>query len=94
MSWISVDIDLEDVYDEMGQYDKEKMAEWLMEDGILENHPSQGIRLLIKGQEESFGEEQLRNDLTKLWNNYYQLSNEDIEIKRIYLVIELGVLSH
>jgi hypothetical protein len=80
MSWISIDVDLDNIYDEMDLYDKEKMAEWLMEDGILENHPSQGIRLLIKGQEESFGEEQLRNDLTKLWNGYYQLSNEDIEI--------------
>jgi hypothetical protein len=80
MSWISIDVDLDNIYDEMDLYDKEKMAEWLMEDGILENHPSQGIRLLIKGQEESFDEEQLRNDLTKLWNNYYQLSNEDIEI--------------
>jgi hypothetical protein len=57
MRWISVQVDLDDVYDEMDRYDKEKMAEWLMEDGILESHPSQGIRLLIKGQEESFGEE-------------------------------------
>jgi hypothetical protein len=80
MSWISVDIDLEDVYDEMGRYDKEKMARWLMEDGILENHPNSDIRKVVRGEEESFGEEQLRNDLTKLWNSFYQLSNEEIEI--------------
>jgi len=79
MSWISIDVDLDDVYSEMSRYDKEKMAEWLMEDDILESHPSQNVRLLIRGQEESLGEEQLRNDLTKLWNGYYQLSNEDIE---------------
>jgi hypothetical protein len=80
MSWISVDIDLEDVYDEMGRYDKELIAEWLLDEGILENHSKTEIRKMIRGTEESFGEEQLRNDLTKLWNGYYQLSNEDIEI--------------
>jgi hypothetical protein len=80
MSWIDVRVDLDDIYYEMGDFDKEKMAEWLYEDGILDKHPNPSIRLLIKGNEESFGEEQLRNDLTKLWNSYYQLSNEDIEI--------------
>jgi hypothetical protein len=79
MSWISVQVDLDDVYDEMGIYEKEKMAEWLMEDGILENHPNNDVRKVVRGTKESFGEEQLRNDLTKLWNGYYQLSNEDIE---------------
>ncbi len=80
MSWIDVRVDLDDIYYEMGDFDKEKMAEWLYEDGILDKHPNPDIRLLIKGNEESFGEEQLRNNLTKLWNGYYQLSNEDIEI--------------
>ena len=79
MSWISVQVDLDDVYDEMGIYEKEKMAEWLMEDGILENHSKAEIRRMFRSTEESFDEEQLRNDLTKLWNGYYQLSNEDIE---------------
>ena len=80
MSWISIDVDLDDIYREMSRYDKEKMAEWLEEDGILDKHPNPDIRLLIKDNEESFGEEQLRNNLTKLWNGYYQLPNEDIEI--------------
>jgi hypothetical protein len=79
MSWISVQVDLDDVYDEMGIYEKEKMAEWLMEDGILENHSNNDVRKVVRGTKESFGEEQLRNNLTKLWNGYYQLSNEDIE---------------
>jgi len=77
---ISIDVDLDDIYDEMDRYDKQKMAEWLLDDGILENHPKAEIRRMVRGIEESFGEEQLRNDLTKLWNGYYQLSNENIEI--------------
>lgn len=80
MSWISIDVDLDNIYDEMDRYDKQKMAEWLLDDGILENHPNPVVRKVVRGNEESFGEEQYRNDLTKLWNGFYQLSNEDIEI--------------
>ena len=79
MSWVRIDVDLDDIYDEMSRRDKQSMAEWLYEDGILEEHSNPNIRKAVRGNEESFGEEQLRNDLTKLWNGYYQLSNEDIE---------------
>lgn len=80
MSWIRIDIDLDDIYNEMSRQDKQNMAQWLYEDDILETHPKSTIRTLVKGNEGSFGEEQLRNDLSKLWNGYYQLSNKDIEI--------------
>ena len=77
---IRVYVDLDDIYDEMSEWDKQEMAEWLSDDGILDKHSNPNIRVLVKGSEESFGEEQLRNDLSKLWKGYYQLSNEDIEI--------------
>ena len=80
MPYINIDLDLDDIYDEMSRYDKNEMAEWLFEDGILENHKNSNIRKLVRGSEESFDEEQFRNNLTKLWNSFYQLSNEDIEI--------------
>jgi hypothetical protein len=80
MPYINVDVDLDDIYDEMSRYDKEEMAEWLIDDGILENHKNLNIRKLVRGNEESFDEEQFRNNLTKLWSNFYQLSNEDEEI--------------
>ena len=35
MAWINVDIDLDDVYDEMGRREKELMVEWLREDGYI-----------------------------------------------------------
>ena len=80
MPYISINVDLDEIYDEMSRYDKEEMAEWLLDDGILENHKNLNIRKLVRGNEESFDEEQFRNNLTKLWNSFYQLSNEDIEI--------------
>jgi hypothetical protein len=35
MAWINVDIDLDNVYDEMGRHEKELMVEWLREDGYI-----------------------------------------------------------
>ena len=83
MPYISINVDLDEIYDEMSRYDKEEMAEWLLDDGILENHKNLNIRKLVRGNEESFDEEQFRNNLTKLWSNFYQLSNEDEEIIKI-----------
>jgi len=56
------------------------MAEWLHDDGILEKHPNPEIRKVVRGDDESFGEKELRDNLTKLWNGHYQLSTEDEEI--------------
>jgi hypothetical protein len=56
------------------------MAEWLHDDGILESHPNPEIRKVVRGDDESFGEKELRDNLTKLWNGHYQLSTEDEEI--------------
>ena len=84
MSYINVTVDLDDVYDQMGKYDKRDMAEWLYEDGILDTHPNPEIRKLIRGNEESQGEKELRDVLDKLWNAYHRLSNEDeLLIKQI-----------
>ena len=83
MPYININVDLDEIYDEMSRYDKEEMAEWLLDDGILENHKNLNIRKLVRGNEESFDEEQFRNNLTKLWSNFYQLSNEDEEIIKI-----------
>jgi hypothetical protein len=84
MSSIRVYVDLDDVYDEMDRHDKQKIAEWIYEDGILDNHPNAEIRKLVRGKEESNGEKYLRDDLTKIWNSYYQLtSEEELLIKNI-----------
>ena len=84
MSYINVTVDLDEVYNQMGKYDKRDMAEWLYEDGILNTHPNPEIKKLIRGNEESNGEKDLRDTLSKLWNSYHRLSNEDeLLIKQI-----------
>jgi hypothetical protein len=80
MPYINVHVDLDDIYDTMSSSDKRDIAEWLHEDGILHKHPNPEIRKIVRGDEESFDEKELRDNLTKLWNGHYQLSNEDEEI--------------
>ena len=80
MPYINLHVDLDDIYDEMDRSDKRVMAEWLHDDGILESHPNPEIRKIVRGDEESDGEKFLRDNLTKLWNSYYRMSNEDIEL--------------
>ena len=84
MPYINVHVDLDEIYEDMDRRDKESMAEWLHDDGILSNHSNAEIRKLVRGQEESNGEKYLRDDLTKIWNSYYQLtSEEELLIKNI-----------
>ena len=77
MGWISVDVDLDDVWSGMDRSDKRNMAEWLYDDGSLVTHPNPEIRRLVRGDEESNGEKELRDSLSKLWNGHYQLTNEE-----------------
>jgi hypothetical protein len=84
MPYINVKVELDEVYDQMGTYDKNDIAEWLYEDGILDQHPNVEIRKLVRGKEESNGEKELRDNLAKLWNAHYQLTNEEeLLIKQI-----------
>ena len=78
MPYINLHVDLDDIYNEMDRSDKREMAEWLFDDGILQKHPNPEIRKIVRGDEESDGEKFLRDNLTKLWNSYYRMSNEDI----------------
>jgi hypothetical protein len=84
MSYIRIDVDLSNIYDEMDRNDKQVITEWLYEDGIIQSHSNPEIRSLVIGTDESNGEKELRDALTKLWNSYYRLSNEDeLLIKQI-----------
>jgi len=80
MPYLRLHVDIDKIYDEMDRSDKRQMAEWLYDDGILGKHPNPDIRRLVRGEEETPGETELRDNLTKLWNGHFRLSNEDEEI--------------
>jgi hypothetical protein len=74
MSWITVDVDLDDVYSQMRDRDKDRIVEWLKEDGYLtqrdteyeENtHPMQDI---------------FNESIDKIKNSYHLLSSEEREL--------------
>jgi hypothetical protein len=64
----------------MDRHDKRTIAEWLYDDGILQSHTNPEIRKVVRGDDESQGEKELRDNLSKIWKSYYQLSNEEEEI--------------
>jgi hypothetical protein len=80
MTYIRIDVDLDDIYNEMDRHDKRAMAGRLYDDGILQSHTNPEIRKLVRGDNESQGECELRDNLTKIWNSYYQLTNEEEEL--------------
>jgi hypothetical protein len=83
MPYINVHVDLDEIYDDMDRRDKQAMAEWLHDDGILETHHNTEIRKLVRGKEEYNGEKYLRDDLTKNCNSYQLTSEEELLIKNI-----------
>jgi hypothetical protein len=78
---VNVDIELDDVYDEMGSYEKKQMAKWLREDGYC---------LFGDDQDENEFEIENPNVLDEMWidmvkkifHGRMQLSLEDEETIR------------
>ena len=81
MSWISVDIDMDDIYNEMSSRDKDRMAEWLKEDGYMNEKP-EGYDI---PSSTSPLESEFHNQLIKLSSKFYSMDNEELElIKNLY----------
>lgn len=79
MAWISVDVDLDEVYDSLNKRDKKNLAEWLYDDGILENHSNLQIKKIYQ-KGDTYMEEQHKLNLSKLWDKYHLMSDEDLKI--------------
>ena len=75
MSSISVNVDLDEVYWQMNQYDKKKMAEWLAEDDIVE-----AVTEITWPDPQSATEVELVQLLQDVWNNKISLTDNDFSI--------------
>jgi hypothetical protein len=75
MSWISVDVDLNDVYEAMGSLEKDRMAEWLKDDGYFEEPEGRDIPSSSSPLERHF-----HDVLIGLSSKFYSMSNEEIEL--------------
>ena len=83
MSWISIDVDLDDVYDNMSSYEKQKMAEWLEEDGWISDRPPlviEGFNNEYNGAKASRLELEFADKLLGLASRFHTMDNSEIEI--------------
>lgn len=73
MSYISIDLDLDDIYDQLSRRDKEELVLWLKDDDYIkdDNEP-----LHI----DSLCQKMFIENCQKLSDNYYKLSQEQIEL--------------
>lgn len=75
MNSISVNVDLDEIYWQMSQYDKKKMAEWLAEDDIVE-----AVTEIKWPDAQSATEVELVQLLQDVWNNKISLTDNDFSI--------------
>jgi hypothetical protein len=72
---ISIDIDLDDVYYQMGSYDKQEMMRWLAEDGYVDHK-----EVVAWPEAANSTEADLLQAIKAVWDNRLVLDNNDIAI--------------
>jgi hypothetical protein len=72
MPYISVNVDLDEVYDELSTGDKKDLVEWLSDDGFIDT--------TITPENSGLTNDAFNEMCSKLANAYYRMSKEDEEI--------------
>jgi hypothetical protein len=81
---ISIDVDLDEIYDDMASYDKEQMAEWLCDDGYCTLNEDDREENEFYLTNPTVLDKIWVEDMKKLFHSRMQLSVEDEEtIKNI-----------
>jgi hypothetical protein len=80
MVYICVDVDVEEIYRSMNPSDKERLCEFFLHDGTLEQYKVFQINGMYEKPEESISETLFKDDLTKLWNSYHRITREEEDI--------------
>lgn len=76
MPYITVDVDLDDVYSELRDREKQYLVDWLKEDGFLTKRDTD-YDIPKSALEQLFDE-----DIKKIQNSYMTISKEDFELIR------------
>lgn len=76
MPYITVDVDLDDVYSELRDREKQYLVEWLKEDGFLTKRDTD------YDTPKSALEQLFDEDIKKIQNSYMVISKEDFELIR------------
>lgn len=73
-SSVSVDIDLDDVYDQLTNSNKKSLMDWLIDDGIETPRARQEMY-----EHNNLTNDDWSKDCNKLSSLYYQMGNEDVD---------------
>lgn len=76
MPYITVDVDLDDVYSELRDREKQYLVDWLKEDGFLTKRDTD------YDTPKSALEQLFDEDIKKIQNSYMVISKEDFELIR------------
>lgn len=75
MPYISVDIDLEDIYDDLSSSEKNSLVDWLKEDGCIEEPETND-----SPPSETYKDDEWVEIIQKLSKNRHQLTLEEEEL--------------
>lgn len=77
--YVSVRVDVEEVYDELSTFEKKQVAEWLYDEGIVAIKPNEG------NKNTTLLEDEFIEKMAKIIESYVRLTNEQIDaIEQIF----------
>jgi hypothetical protein len=76
---VDVDIEIDDIYDDLGQSDRDRLISWLRDDGHLNAYMQSND---INGPSAQLTNDAFFNDCMSLGSAYYRMTAEEIETVR------------
>ena len=80
MTYINMDIDLDDIIDGLSSYEKQELVDELYSDGYYQTELEKQIYAGSEYDNVSLNEKLFREQLGKISSNYLSLTNEEQEI--------------
>jgi hypothetical protein len=81
---ITINLSIDEVYDEMTSWDKNEMVDYLREDGFLSPETTdinEGVPIQVP-MDATYNQEEFLRLTSKLGSLYYRINNDDLEIIR------------
>jgi len=80
MTYINMNIDLDEIIDGLSSYEKQELVDELYQDGFYQKELEKQIEGFYDYDNASLNEQMFREQLDKISSNYLSLTNEEQEI--------------
>ncbi len=80
MTYINMNIDLDEIIDGLSSYEKQELVDELYQDGFYQKELEKQIEGFYDYDNASLNEQMFREQLGKISSNYLSLTNEEQEI--------------